>query len=1075
MIGKPLRWILLVCLAWFVVPVRADKPTADELAFFESKIRPILVENCYECHSTDAEDIEGGLVLDSKWGWETGGDGGPAIVPGKVKDSLLVHAIDYKEDIISGMPPRSKLPDADIKLLKQWIEMGAPDPRAKVEGDRPLVEAFDLIKRYNEHWSWRPIQDPEPPKVSDGRWPLNDLDRFVLSRLEAVQLKPARPASKEVWLRRVYFDLIGLPPTLDQIDAFLRDESDSAYQTIVTGLLQSQRFGEKWARHWMDLVRYAETYGHEFDYPIPHPTEYRDYLIRAFNADVPYDQFVVEHIAGDMIDQPRRNPTEDFNESIIGTGFWYLHEATHAPTDVLKNEADIIDNQLDVFGKSFLGLTVACARCHDHKFDAISTADYYALSAFIQSSCRQLYPLDPGRKAEQAAKQLTDLLIQSRDLASSSSIVEKAASQEYAKAAGELLKSNPAPSVEAIGQVADQNGLQKTQLQRWVNVLRRGLEQPKLLTVASLLAKRFTDLSQLDAARKRISQETKRREHYEKENHMFADFRADELPAGWTRSGHAFQPTRGGVRFELSDSDVRSRTVDSAFFGDKAAGILRSPTFKLETNHIHVLARSAGQVNMNVIIDNYQMGPYNGLLFNGTFKRSPDTKGLWKWESFGGQLNKYLGHNAYLEFEDRGNGAIGIEEIWFSDGGVPPPSHSELIQAVAGDDTEFDRYWNQQLQSIAAGNDSELVNWLLDQKLVVLDELNPEFETRRKEARNIADRWPAARHVLAMAEGTRENGSVYVRGNPTMLGESVVPRGLTALGGQELSRLQLAKRIASPENPLTARVIANRIWHHLTGRGIVASVDDFGPQGQKPTHPQLLDYLASRLIEDGWSQKKLIERIVLSQTYRQSTLAASSTAKRVATADPTNALLHRMRVRRLPAESIRDAILATSGRLNSQPIRGSVATHRTPFMTGRGARGSGPLDGDGRRTIYLSVYRNFLNPFLMTFDMPSPFGPKGRRSNSNVPAQALTLLNDPFVVQQAKHWADLSSKEDGTPREKIDRMYRRAIGQELQQEQLDRLTAFYEKQFEANGEKQNAALSALAHAIFNMKSFYFLR
>ena len=242
--------------------------------------------------------------------------------------------------------------------------------------------------------------------VLDETWPLNELDRFVLAKLEHAGLRPAAPTDRRRWLRRVHFDLIGLPPSPEQIAEFLADASPDAYQRVVERLLASRHFGEKWARHWLDLVRFAETYGHEFDYPIPGATEYRDYVIRAFNADVPYDQFVREHIAGDLITDPRRHPEYGFNESILGTGFWYLHEATHAPTDVLGNEAGIIDNQLDVFGKAFLGLTIACARCHDHKFDAIDTSDYYALSAYIQSSCRQVVDLDVNRVRESASKRI---------------------------------------------------------------------------------------------------------------------------------------------------------------------------------------------------------------------------------------------------------------------------------------------------------------------------------------------------------------------------------------------------------------------------------------------------------------------------------------------------------------------------------------------------------------------------------------------------------------------------------------------------------------------------------------------
>ncbi|NND95852.1 MAG: DUF1549 domain-containing protein, partial [Pirellulaceae bacterium] len=315
-----LACVSLLTIAFVLAGRAEEKPiAAEQLEFFESKIRPILVQHCYECHSAAAEDLEAGLYLDSKWGWSTGGDSGPAIIPGDVDESLVIHAVRYTEDQVSAMPPKSKLADEQIKLLEKWVEMGAPDPREKVISQNPpTVEVFDLSKRFAEHWSWRPIVQPEVPAVTNDAWPRNDIDRFILAKLQSAGLQPAAQADKEVWIRRVYFDLIGLPPTLPQVDAFLADDSAEAQATVVDQLLHSPHFGEKWTRHWMDLVRYAETYGHEFDYPLPHATEYRDYLIRAFNADVPYDQFIREHIAGDLIEKPRRHPQEKYNESIIG-------------------------------------------------------------------------------------------------------------------------------------------------------------------------------------------------------------------------------------------------------------------------------------------------------------------------------------------------------------------------------------------------------------------------------------------------------------------------------------------------------------------------------------------------------------------------------------------------------------------------------------------------------------------------------------------------------------------------------------------------------------------------------------
>jgi hypothetical protein len=1212
--------------------------TAEQTEFFEAKIRPILVQHCYECHSTDAEDIEGGLVLDSKWGWQTGGDSGPAIIPGNLAESHLIDAVRYEENIVSAMPPKSKLPPQTIKLLERWVEMGAPDPRPKVEPqDGSTVETFDLQQRFAEHWSWRPIEDSAPPAVQDSSWPRSDLDRFILHRLETAGLRPAAPADKATLLRRVYFDLIGLPPTAQQIDAFVADPSADAYEQVVQQLLDSPHFGEKWARHWMDLVRYAETYGHEFDYPIPQPTEYRDYLIRAFNADVPYDDFVVEHIAGDLLAEPRLHPTEKFNESVIGTGFWYFHEATHAPTDVLQNEADIIDNQLDVFGKAFLGLTVACARCHDHKFDAISTADYYALSAFIQSSCRQRYPLDPGHQIEIAHRRMSDLLTKSitKFADSADALTKQVRPDLYYQAAADLIRRAndpalrgepqrvfdgfesdyslwsvtgdafgkrpatksigpqrevvgksgrgfvssyagsdrktgelisqpfeithdfiqvhvgggkkqvgielrvddqvvhtahgenredlitfnwdvkqhigkqgtlrifdqnqggwghvnvdeivftnqpttggqqlPTPSAALVAETAKQENLNAETLSQWIRVLTSADPSRFPPTPADVLALRMTNPAGLSKLADRMLASKSKRSEYDRHSIQFAKF-DQSLPDGWTTTGSAFRAT--------SDSPLLSpggdylpplHTIDSRVYGPRATGALRSPTFTISEPNIHVRMRAGANISINVIIDNYQMAPYNGLLFRGTFLNGggSDTKGQWQWKTLGGDLKKYIGHKAYLEFIDDGDASIAIKEIVFSDSGAPPPTPDPLSIELADEQNSLAELWAATGSDLRRSKSSELLHWLRSNQLIRDDDIGA--SQWAAEMREIAAGLPLPRYVLAMAAGTRENAKVYVRGSPTNLGEEVPPRILAALGGQPCSRLELAQRIASPDNPLTARAIVNRLWHHLFGRGIVASVDDFGPQGQPPSHPRLLDHLASEFIAGGWSIKEVIRAMVLSQTYRQSSVAAEDLDPQlIATADPANVLLHRMRVRRLPAESIRDAILSVSGRLNPKQFGGSVATYRTPFMTGRGARGSGPLDGDGRRTIYLSVYRNFLNPFLLTFDMPNPFGPKGRRSDSNVPAQALTLMNDPFVVQQAAVWADKLLADDRQRDERIRHAVKLAHGITPDQQTVDRLSEFLQQQIAA-GADERQAWSDLAHALFNMKSFYFLK
>lgn len=941
-------------LSW-TDPARAEfSSPEDGLRFFEERIRPVLAEKCYSCHSAESEKLKGSLQVDHLSHLLAGGDTGPSVVPGKPDDSLLVEAIAYANPDLR-MPPKEKLSTSVLEDFRRWITGGAPWPEesAPQAGQRATGVGFNLEKRRSEHWSWRPVVKPTLPAVKNSSWVLSPIDAFLLAEIEAAGLIPAEPADDRTWLRRVYFDLTGLPPTPEQIATFLTDTSMERREKTVDALLASPHFGEKWARHWMDLVRYAETHGHEFDFPIAHVFEYRDYLIRAFNDDVPFDVFAKEHIAGDMLRTPRRHPVEGFNESVLATGFWYLNEATHSPTDVLADESDHQASQIDVYSKAFLGLTVSCARCHDHKFDAISTADYYALTGYLHSSARTERSMDPGGKRAAAAAEQRKLL---------------------ARADSTLPMESPAPPQEGSP-----------------------------------------------------------------EGDLLADFEGDDLPPGWSITGEAFAPTGISPRFTLEEGNTFTTpgTVSSARLGEAHSGVLRSPTFTIESDVIHVRLRARGGM-MRVVIDNYHMAEHQPLLFRGTIHKNPDTKGKFAWQRFDADLRKYRGHRAYLEFVDPGAGFYEIDEVRFSEKSGPAPEESRIANGAPP---------SEETEAILA------------------------------EGRRLAADLPPERFALTMAEGTPENARVYGRGSHRSPGAEVARRFLTALGGREGSRLTLAEETASPENPLTSRVAVNRVWHHLFGRGLVASVDDFGPMGQMPSHPELLDWLAADFVANGWSVKRTIRSLVLTNTYAQSSVAHPDLdANLLATVDPGNVLLHRMPVRRLTAEAIRDQFLAVSGSLDPALFGPSVPTFRTDFMTGRGARPSGPLDGNGRRTVYGSIYRNFLPPLLMTFDMPNPFGPKGARSHSNVPAQALALMNDPFVADQARQWATRVLADPGLDdTRRIIRMVEAATGREPDKTTIETLALFLEEQSTLYGARDERSWSDLAHTLFNSKDFLYLR
>ncbi len=993
-------------------PAGAAEADPAAIAFFERSVRPILVERCQTCHGP--KKAKGALRLDSRAAVLAGGESGPAVVPRAPGESLLIDAINYGE--LHQMPPKSKLPADEIATLTRWVEIGAPWPapaaavgRAEPVPDSKSVSSaaagvFNLRERAR-HWSFQPLGAAPIPEVKDTGWPRTPIDRFILAGLEARGLKPAPEADRRTWLRRVTFDLTGLPPTPGEAAAFLADQTPLAHEKVVERLLASPHYGERWARHWLDLVGYAETSGHEFDYEIPDAYRYRDYVIRALNCDLPYDQFVVEQIAGDLVERPRRHPGDGFNESILGTGLYFLGEGTHSPVDLLDEQATRIDHQIDVLSKTFLGLTVACARCHDHKFDPIRTEDYYALAGYLQSSRHDHAFIDPPARIADRAAELRALKTALRPLIAASEQgngLEEAWPQE--EAAGSAARSGPGD--EAL---------------------------------------------------------------------VFEDFDGVDY-SGWTVTGDAFGggPTQAGDWLIRRDGTTRRAALvapgvaHSGLVAQALQGVLRSRTFVIEKRYIHTLA-AGRDGRINIVVDGFEKirSPIYGPL---TIEVNDDQP-AWHSQDVG----MWLGHRAYIEIGDGattnyadskskgpmsyypGDGYIAVDEIRFSDARPGRRKGRTIARDVAD--------LGGCAQPCASHPWDDAVN--------------------RYEA--IAAAIPAPSLALAIADGTPEDAHVLIRGSTRNAGAVVARRFLEVMAGPVQpapvagsGRLELARRMVERGQPLLARVLVNRVWKHHFGEGIVRTPDDFGVMGRAPTHPELLDDLAAQFIAGGWSIKALHRLCVLSSTYRmQSEPADPDMARRL---DPNNEALHRMSLRRLEAEAIRDTLLAVSGRLDPTMYGPSVAPYLTPFMDGRGRpAASGPLDGDGRRSLYLNVRRNFLNPMFLTFDYPSPASPMGRRNVSNVPAQALTLMNDPFVVGQARLWADRLLAEDRegaarSPQARLARLYDVALGRPPSAQETVAGVAFLAEAAQTYGGADDPrAWADLCHVLINVKEFIYVR
>jgi hypothetical protein len=703
--------------------------------------------------------------------------------------------------------------------------------------------------RGRKHWAFQPLREINAKGI----------DAFLLEKLKAKGLRYAQPADRRTLLRRVTFDLTGLPPTPDEVDAFLSDRLPGAYRKVVDRLLASPQYGERWARHWLDLVRYAETDGHEFDVDKPNTWRYRDWVIRALNSDLPYDRFVRYQIAGDRIGGA---------DPSIASAFWWLGEVINTPVDTFQALADRVDNSIDVFGKAFLGLTVACARCHDHKFDPIPASDYYALAGFVQSS-----------RPRQVC----------------------------------LSQAGQAPALKGVGHE-------------------------------------------------------------------------------WISTGPAFGP--GPVEGILH----------SGRYSNKLQGILISRQFVIKERYVHV--RLAGKGNVRLYADEYTNG---GRVVSGG--------DIFAWKTIDARMGQ--GNIAYLSLEDLDpDSYIAVDRIVFSDDKNPPPND---------------------------GPDRP-----------------PDPESPGMDA-------PAAEFALSAVDDVPKDVRVHLRGSHTNLGDAAPRRFLTVLSGetqppvtQGSGRLELARRVLEDARPLLARVMVNRIWKHHFGAGLVETVDNFGLTGDRPTHPELLDWLAGEFIRSGWSIKHLHRTMLLSAAYRMS----SRPGPTADAADPRNQLLHRMPVRRLEAEAIRDNMLAVAGVLDRTMHGPPVTPFVSPYMDGdpRGKPKSGPLDGSNRRSLYINVRRNYLSDMFLTFDYPQPTSTIGKRGQSTVASQALYLMNNEFAALQAGRWAS-GVMQVSDLRERVTRMYEQAFSRKPEPSELDAALDFL---------KRNT-LADYAHVLLNTTEFIYIR
>ena len=1063
--------------------------------FFEQNIRPLLVRYCYECHSGASNEVKGHLRLDSREAVLRGGDSGPALKAGSPDESLLLSAIRHEG---LEMPPGKKLSDAEIQNVEVWIRSGAFDPRDHAPDLKSIaIETFEALYRdRRQWWSLQPPVVTEPPQV---KWPQADddhpgtkIDRFVLKKLLDQQLLPAPRADERTLIRRACFALTGLPPSEEQLHSFLHDHKPHAWQQVVDQLLASPHFGERWSRHWMDVVRYTDTYGYEWDMPAKGAWRYRDYLIRAFNNDIGFDQLVREQIAGDLLESPRLNHELGLNESLIGLMFYQMGEKRHGDSAEFNGiHQEMLDNKIDAFGKAFLATTISCARCHDHKLDAISQRDYYALGGLFMNARWITNTVELPERNQAVREKLKQVKQQLRS--------------ELAQRWQASLESLTAESLNALTNTVPERPLEDP-LRIWSQLQSAEAAGQGFETTWQALQKNYRDESQ-----RRISENSG---HFA----TVVDFR-DGVPEGWSIDGEGTREIspRGDFVVALSGD----KAIDSILFGGlctnslspRMNGALRTPWTKLiGPGHLSFEAAGGDFSAQRTVVDNAFLTERQQYLADA----------LPRWRLVDSLAS--LDRNVYIEFATKTSnpnfpprvglgGACSEEQAadprsWFQISRVvkhtaPFSPHDELTRMLPLVDGESPRSLNEAAhrfravltQSVVAwqkeqptDDDVRILNWMLAAGLLQnsADSTEPESSIHRlvQSYRELEQKMAEPATVNGMADIDQPlDYRLNIRGDYDQLGDPV-PHGAARFlldvcdaKQTQRTRLELAELVASPKNPLTARVYVNRVWHWLFGQGLVRTPDDFGHVGDLPSHPELLDYLTHEFIASGWSTKQLIRSILLSQTWQQSQQSAVGAQD----VDPANRLLHHFPVQRLDAESLRDAMLFVSGRLDhslygptSDPFRLSEDDQKRLF--------SGPLDGLGRRSIYTKV--TIMEPprFLATFNQPVPKIPVGRRDVTTTPAQSLTLLNDPFVAGQADYWASrLLQQNDTTIESRVQQMFVKALGRDASSEELSRWSqaardfASEEKIPEQEVLRSQSVWQTMAHAMFNTKEFLYVR
>ena len=988
--------VAAVGLAWSVATVgafAATTPSPEEVAFFEQKIRPVLLSACYECHSAEAKakgKLKGGLFLDTRAALLTGGDEGPALVPGKPDDSLLIKALRWaREDL--HMPPKKKLPPEVIADFEKWIAMGAPDPRT---GEVAKARREISIPQGRDYWAFRPLKPVPVPTVKNATWAKTPVDRFILAQQEKAGVTPSRPIGREQLLRRVTFDLTGLPPKPEEVAAFAADTSPQALASVVNAALAKSAYGERWGRHWLDIVRFAESGGYEFDGFRPGAYHYRDWVIRALNDGMPYDQFIRWQLAGDKL-------RPDSVEGASATGFLvagpYPGQITAKTIERIRY--DQLDDMVSTIGSGFLGLTLGCVRCHEHKYDPIPQADYYGIAAALARTVHGELKID--RQHEETQRKLAAHKLAGEPLLAA---LKRFESDEFPARFAKFLATEAAsPTNSAPWQMCDVTSATATSaalvIARDSSVRYVGNKaKDDTYTVKAVTYQRGLRAFRLDA---------------------LADDASPAKGPGLSENGN----------FVLSELKVTARPLDSKSKAKPVTAKLKGTAATFEQKNYPLAA-----VTDNKRGSGWAVAPEFGKDHAAIFQIEGEPLGF----EGGTELEFQLVFKGFF--------GLGKLRLGFSNGESPATlADAQVEQAVR----ELHLTLAATGGTLNATNQTALFRWFT--------RFDAEAERLQAAVRDHDAKTP--KPDLVAVYSTKAGGQdvhLLRRGEVDSKVSKANPNYLqvlnTAAEGEKRwlpkpeadARVALGDWLTDAEHgagSLLARVMVNRLWHHHFGRGLVATPNDFGVQGKPPTHPELLDWLAGEFVRGGWQLKPLHQLITASAVYQQGAELKPANLK----ADPENKLWWHRPARRLEAEAIRDALLSVGGKLEDKLYGPSETNYESP-----------------RRSVYLRVKRSELIPFLTLFDAPEPAASVGERGATTLPTQALAMMNSTFVRDIADRLTKRVLKPDMEPATAITEASRIALGRAPTATELARLVKFFEQQRELLGPPATDAKAAAA-------------